>query len=149
MLSVRYKGNADTVTDLFAQRLNLGTFAPSFTLPLLKANKLKLLAVTGEKRLAQFPDLPLASEIDPALKEFSSNSVVWTAIVAPAGTPEEIRAKLERELGKVVADKAFVAQVERLGDQVAWRTGAQLRQRVESETAVWARVVKDADLTLK
>ncbi|MGB3289426.1 MAG: tripartite tricarboxylate transporter substrate binding protein [Burkholderiaceae bacterium] len=149
MLAVRYKGNSDTITDLFAERLNLGTFAPSFALPLLKANKVKPLAVTGEKRLAQLPDLPLASEIDPALKDFSVNSVVWTGIVAPVGVPEDIRARLEQELSRVVADDKFVAQVEKLGDQVQWRTGEQLRQRVESESAVWARVVKNTNLTLK
>ncbi len=149
MLPVRYKGNSETVTDIFAGRVDLGIFAPSFTLPLLESGRLKALAVTGTKRLTQLPDLPLAREADPALKHFSESAVVWTAIVAPTGLSESVRDKLEASLQSVVRDAEFIKQVQHLGDQVLWRTGAETKERAAHERDTWTRVVKDTGLTIK
>lgn len=149
MLAVRYKGNADTITDIFSGRVNLGIFAPSFTLPLMESGKLKPLAVTGTQRLEQLPDLPLAHETNPALKHFSESSVVWTALVAPAGLPDTIRDMLEDKLASVVGDPDFIAQVKKLGDQVQWRSGDDTKKRASAERDTWTRVVKDTGLTLQ
>lgn len=149
MLPVRYKGNADTVTDIFSGRVDLGVFAPSFSLALMESGKLKPLAVTGTQRLTQLPDLPLAHEVDPKLKHFSESAVVWTAVVAPAGLPEPIREKLEGLLESVVNDPAFIEQVNRLGDRVMWRTGPDTLKRATLERETWTRVVKDTGLTIQ
>lgn len=148
MLPVRYKGNADTVTDIFSGRVNLGIFAPSFTLPLLEAQKLKPLAVTGTNRLSQLPDLPLAHEVRPELEAFSRSATVWTAIAAPAGLPSDIRNRLEASLKEVVHDQGFIRQVKQLGDQVVWRTGEETREQARKEREVWTRVVKDTGLKI-
>ncbi len=149
MLPVRYKGNADTVSDLYAERLDLGTFAPSFSIPLIEAKKLKPLGVTGEKRLAKLPDVPLVSELDPALKNYSSAVLTWTAIVAPAGLPDDIKKKLEGELKNVVSEEHFIKQVENLGDTVAWKSSKQTEEQVGKEIGIWKKVVKDARLELQ
>ncbi|MCC2594859.1 tripartite tricarboxylate transporter substrate binding protein [Pusillimonas sp. MFBS29] len=148
MLPVRYKGNSETVPDIISKRVALGMFAPSFTLTLINDKKLRPLFVTGENRLKSLPDLPLASEVDPALKEFSASAVVWTAVVAPKGLPDDIRAKLESALKSVVDDESFVAKVEDLGDQVAWKTSADTRKRVEQDGQTWTRVVQSTELAL-
>lgn len=148
MLPVRYKGNSETVPDIISKRVALGMFAPSFTLTLINDKKLRPLFVTGENRLKELPDLPLASEVDPALQEFSSRAVVWTAIVAPKGLPDDIRVKLESALKSVVDDQSFVGKVQDLGDQVAWKTGPETRERVEQEVQTWTRVVQSTELAL-
>src|SRR5690606_13937366 len=149
MLPVRYKGNADTVTDIFAGRVDLGMFAPSFTLPLLESGKLKPLMVTGTQRITQLPDLPLAHEVDPALQHFSESAVVWTALVAPAGLPDDIRGQLQDRLEEVVHDPAFVKQVHQLGDHVVWRTGRATRARGAHERETRTRVVKATGRTIQ
>jgi len=137
MLPVRYKGNSDTVSDLFAERLNLGTFAPSFSVPLIEAGKVKPLAVTGVSRLKQLPDLPLISELNPDLKTFSENAMVWTALVAPANLPIEIKEKLQSVLKVVMSDERTIEKVEQQGDIVLWRNAADTRKKTTNEMKMW------------
>jgi tripartite-type tricarboxylate transporter receptor subunit TctC len=147
MLPIRYKGHSDTISDLISQRLNLGAFAPSFAGSLVQGKKLKPLAVTGTKRLANYPDVPLASEVDPNLKEFSSSAVVWTGIVVPASTPVAVQQRLESTLKNVVNDPGFVKKVDTIGDIVEWRSAKDARARAEHELGVWRQIVQDANLT--
>ena len=148
MLPVRYKGNSDTVSDLYAGRLDLGSFAPSFSIPLAQSGKVSLLAVTGSQRLAKYPDVPLVSEIDPALADFAEHAMVWTAIVAPAKTPASVQQRLEAELKQVVADAAFIRPVPNLGDTVRWRTAQDTRAQVSQEIAMWQDIAQQANLTV-
>lgn len=146
MLPVRYKGNSDTVSDLFAGRLNLGTFAPSFSVPLIEAGKFKPLAATGVTRIKQLPDLPLVSELNPALKEFSENAMVWTALVAPAGLPLDIEKKIQAAVKAVMSDPSMISKVEHQGDIVDWRSGSETKNRAVKEMDMWKRVAKSSNL---
>lgn len=94
------------------------------------------------------PELPLASEVDPKLKDFSSKAVVWTALVAPAGLPSEVQSKLETALEKVVNNPEFEQQVQKMGDRVDWQTGIQTQERVKQEADVWQRVAQEGGLSL-
>lgn len=148
MLPVRYKGNSDTVSDLYSGRLDLGSFAPSFAIPLAETGKVSLLGVTGTQRLANYPDVPLVSEIDPALAEFAKHAMVWTAIVAPAKIPAPVQQRLENALKQVVADPAFVQQVRDMGDTVRWRTAQETRAQVAQEISMWRNIAQEAKLTV-
>lgn len=146
MLPVRYKGNADTVSDLFAEHLNLGTFAPSFSIPLIEAGKVKPLAVTGLSRLKQLPDLPLVSELDSNLKEFSKHAMVWTALVAPANLPVDIQEKLQKALKDVMHDETVIEKVEQQGDIVLWKNAEDTKNKTEEEIQMWGSVAVKSNL---
>src|SRR3546814_15245604 len=98
--------------------------------------------------LAKYPDVPLVSEIDPALANFAEHAMVWTAIVAPAKTPAPLRQRLEAELKQVVADPAFVQQVHNLGDTVRWRSAQDTREQVSQEITMWPDLANQANLTV-
>lgn len=146
MLPVRYKGNADTVSDLFAERLNIGTFAPSFSMPLIDTGKIKPLAVTGVSRLKQLPNLPLISELNPELEEFSKHAMVWTALVTPANVPENIKKKLSTALKEVMADKDMIEKVEKQGDIVLWKDAEETLSKTKAEMQMWKGVAAKANL---
>src|SRR5690606_40487964 len=86
---IPYKGGAQALTDLIGGQVDATTNGMVATYPHVKSGKIRLLAVTSEKRLPQLPDVPTVGEMIPG---FVTGS--WQGILAPAGTPEPIVNKL-------------------------------------------------------
>ena len=97
---VPYKGATQAATDVAAGQIPVGFQGLGTVAALVRGNSLKLIGVTTPNRLPQFPDVPTVSE--SGLPGFFFNS--WFAILAPAGTPKEIIARLNAEVLKAVAD---------------------------------------------
>jgi tripartite-type tricarboxylate transporter receptor subunit TctC len=107
-------------------------------LPNIKAGKLRALAVTGSKRSQFLPDLPTIAEA--ALPGYET--AIWFGIVAPAGTPAEVVARLNGELAKAAASPEFRERLARNGFEVVSSTPEQMAESVRNETAKWGKVVK-------
>jgi tripartite-type tricarboxylate transporter receptor subunit TctC len=101
--------------------------------------QIKLIGVTTEKRLPQFPDVPTVSE--SGLPGFLFNS--WFAIVAPTGTPREIIARLNAEVQKAVGDAEVRRKLEELGFAVRASTAEELGAATRDQLAKYARVIKE------
>src|SRR5260370_4549546 len=97
---VPYKGATQAATDVAGGQIPVGFQGLGTVAALVRGGQLKLIGVPTEKRLAQFPDAPTVSE--SGLPGFRFNS--WFAILAPAGTPKNIVARLHAELLKAVGD---------------------------------------------
>jgi tripartite-type tricarboxylate transporter receptor subunit TctC len=110
LVHVPYRGGAPVLTDLIAGRVQ-AAFAPiSTSLPYIQAGKLRALAVTGAKRLEALPDTPALDEFLPGYEAYAANG-----IGAPAGTPAEIIATLNREISAGLADPTLKARLADLG----------------------------------
>lgn len=138
---VSYKASAQSVTDMTSGRLEMqfATVAPM--LSNIRAGKLTALAVTGKERVRVLPDVP--TMIEAGVPEYEA--FLWMAIVAPAGTPPGILARLNRELNTVLAGEAkdaLAAQGMQIETGPPERVIARIRQDIEK----WRDVVKTAGI---
>src|SRR5262249_39824068 len=112
---------------------------------LVKGGKLRLIAVTTPARLAQFPDVPTVSEA--SLPNFEFNS--WATIMAPAGTPKEIVAKLNAELLKALAAPEVRERLVAQGLTVRGSTPEELGAATRAQLARYAQLFKQAGIKLE
>jgi tripartite-type tricarboxylate transporter receptor subunit TctC len=110
VLHVAYKGATPSLTDLLAARVDFSIDSPSSHGPHVKGGKLRALAVTGSERLLAYPDVPTMAEAGFPGYEYRG----WIGLLAPAGTPPAIVARLNGELVKALHTPAarewFTAQ---------------------------------------
>jgi tripartite-type tricarboxylate transporter receptor subunit TctC len=99
LMHIPYKGNAPAIIDLIAGQVMIMFDQVSTSFPHIRAGKLRALGVTSKERSALFPDLPTIEEA--GLKGFQDST--FNGIVAPAGTPREIRERIRQEVVKAVA----------------------------------------------
>ncbi len=140
IVHIPYKGSAPAVTDLLGGQVQVMFDNVPNVLPQVKAGRLRALAQTSATRSAVAPDLPTVAEAGVAGYELT----VWFGLVAPAGTPREVIAKLNAEVLKILAmpdvRERFLAQgVEPLGS-----TPEQFAEHIKAQMAKWGKVVRDA-----
>ncbi len=142
MLHVPYKGETPSIADLVAGQVAL-MFSPSAGVtPFVKAGRLRLLATAGEKRSAAFPDTPTMIEAGfPGVI-----STGWGALLAPAGTPQDIIQKTQRDAARGILQPDVRERLAALGADPVGSTPEQLGAWLKSETEKWTRVVKGAGL---
>jgi tripartite-type tricarboxylate transporter receptor subunit TctC len=136
---VPYKGATQAATDIAAGQIPVGFQGLGTVAALVRGGQLKLIGVTTERRLPQFPDVPTVSE--SGLPGFFFNS--WFAILAPAGTPKHIVARLNAEVLKAVGDPEIRRKLEDLGFAVRGSSAEQLGAMTREQLAKYARVIKE------
>jgi tripartite-type tricarboxylate transporter receptor subunit TctC len=142
IVHVPYKGTAAALTDIMAGQVDITFENPSVTVPLVQAGKLKGLAVTGETRNPQVPDLP--TMIEAGLPDFTSTS--FTGLLAPAGTPREIVAQLNAALTEGLRAPETIEAFQKLG--VGMRPGSpdDFAAFIAREHRKWSDVAKAANI---
>jgi tripartite-type tricarboxylate transporter receptor subunit TctC len=138
MLHIPYKGSAPAVTDLLGGQVNMMFDNIPSSLPHIKAGKLRALAVTGSKRSLLLPDLPTIAEAGVP----GYDSYVWFGVVAPAGTPPEIVARLNAALAKAAVTPSFRDRLTEQGYDVLSSTPEQMASSIRGEIAKWGKIVK-------
>ncbi len=114
-------------------------------IPLVKAGKLRALAVTGAERSSELPDVPSMTEAGyPEI-----NIHLWSGFFVPAGTPAPIVAKLTTELGRALADPHVQEGLKKMAVTPGGPTGDAFKQRIETDIQTFGEVVKAAKLTFK
>lgn len=142
LLHVPYKGAAPAITDLLAGQVQMSFSSIPAVLPHLTSGRLKAIAVTTQKRVDAVPDLPTMTESGfPGLSAFG-----WYAFVGPAGMPEAIVEKLNRDINKVLSDAEVKAKLAPQGLEVWTMTPQELRRYMEEEIARWGGVVKASSI---
>ena len=136
---VPYKGATQAATDVASGQIPVGFQGLGTVAALVRGGQLRLIGVTTEKRLPQFPDVPTVSE--SGLPGFFFNS--WFAILAPAGTPKDIIARLNAEVLKAVGDPEVRHKLEDLGFSVRGTSPAELGVLTREQLAKYARVIKE------
>ncbi|MGB7037906.1 MAG: tripartite tricarboxylate transporter substrate binding protein [Xanthobacteraceae bacterium] len=120
--------------------ISFGALAPA--LPLIKSGQLRALAVTGKERAPSLPDVPTMAEA--GFPEVVGST--WTAVVAPAGTPKDIIAKLHDLIVKGLAQPDVKAKLASMAYVGIGNSPEECTQFFKDETATWGKVIKDAGL---
>ena len=139
---VPYKGSGPAMTDLVGgQVLTMCETVPA-SLQLIKAGKLRALAVTTPQRISMLPEVPTASEAGVPGIEVSS----LFGVMAPAGTPRPIVERLNAEIQKVLATPEAQAQLLEQGAYAVKTSPDEAVARVKLEVGTWAKVIRDANI---
>ena len=138
MVHVPYKGTGPALQDLLGGQVDLtfGT-APPF-MPHIASGKLRVLAVTGKERLPSLPDVPTTAEAGYSKVDATS----WFAVFVPAAVPKPVVDKLTADIRTVVQSAAFKQKALEQGATADYQTPAQLGDKVKTDLANWAQVVK-------
>jgi len=139
---VPYKGEAPAYTDLIAGQTQLMVGNIAAAAALLGPDRLRALAVTGKQRSQLLPDVPTVAE--SGLPGFENTG--WFGLYAPAGTPPEIVAKIQKDTATALADTQIKARLHVLGMEPVGSTSDQLARQMEVESVRWAQVVKNRKL---
>ena len=140
MTHVPYKGSAPALQDLVGGQVQLmfDNLPPS--LPQIKAGKLRALGVTSATRAPALPATPTIAEA--GLPGFESSS--WFGLLAPAGTPPAIVAKINAEVDKWLASPEAKEKLSAIGANIAGGSPEDFARHIQAETAKWAKVVKES-----
>ena len=140
MNHVPYKGSTPALTDLIGGQVQvmIGNLPPM--LPHVKGGKLRALAVTTLKRYPGLPDVPTVAESGLAGFE----TVAWFGLFAPAGTPKEIVARLNREVNAIVSQPEVRERLLGLGMEPALGTPEEYTARQAADIAKWKKVVAES-----
>ncbi|NML43870.1 tripartite tricarboxylate transporter substrate binding protein [Ramlibacter sp. G-1-2-2] len=147
LLHIPYKGTAPSVQDLLGGQLQvLFTGVPAL-LPQIRAGKMRALAVSSPKRLAVLPDVPTVAESGvPGTQGFEADQ--WYGLVAPAGTPPEIVARLNQEVNKALALADVRTRLAAEGAEPTPATPQAFGQLIAREIPRWDKVAKAAHIHL-
>ena len=142
MTHVPYKGTTQILPDLLDGRIDMALDSAPAYLPHLKAGRVRALAVASPRRSALMPELPTMAEAGvPGVV-----SQTDYAMYAPAGTPRDVIALLNREVNAVVQMEDFRARMAALGIEVAGGTPDSLQAEYADELTKWGKVIRDAKL---
>jgi|SRR5262245_13757423 len=141
---VPYRGMPPVLPDLITGRVSMAFPNISVVLQLVRDGKVRALAVTSPRRAAATPDVP--TMIEAGFPGFDASA--WFGLMAPAGTPPVIIDKLHRETARVLAAADVRQRLDELGMEVIAGTPAEFAAVITSETAQWAKVIKDAGIKI-
>lgn len=145
MVHVPYKGNAEAITDLLGGQISIVFTGVPPVVPLMQAGKIKLLATTGDKRIAAMPTLPTLAEAGYP----GAAMGIWYGVAVPAATPRDVIARLNKELVRIMAPPDMRERFLQLGADATSSTPEQFTTLVRDELAKWSKVIKAAKINLE
>jgi tripartite-type tricarboxylate transporter receptor subunit TctC len=140
-VQIPYKGSAPGTTDLLAGNVQFMFNALPSMLQHIRAGKIRALGVSGPKRSAELPEVPPIKEAVPGYEV-----TTWYSFVAPAGTPKAVIDKLNKEISAIVESPEMKKKLQDQGVDADAMTPEELGTLFKTETAKWAKVIKDSKI---
>jgi tripartite-type tricarboxylate transporter receptor subunit TctC len=145
LTAVPYKGDAQAMTDAIAGQVSLTLPTVVAAMPHIKSGRLRPLAVTTKTRVASLPEVPTMQEAGvPGYESFS-----WGGIMAPAGTPPAVIAKLHAEFARILRLPDIQERMEGLGATVVATGPAEFSAFLQAEIRKWDGVAKRAAIRIE
>ncbi len=138
---VPYKTNPSP--DVMSGVVSLSVEASTTAIPLIKTGKVKALGISGAQRIPALPDVPTMTEFDASMDVNGAIGSSWHGIFAPTGTPNEITARLNTEIVKIVKLPEIQARLIELGLTPTGTSAAALDAVANSDYAFWNKVIND------
>jgi tripartite-type tricarboxylate transporter receptor subunit TctC len=138
IVHIPYKGSAPALNDLMAGQVSVMWDNLPASMPFIKANRLRAIAITTAKRYPGLPDLPTIAESGVPGYEASA----WFGVVAPAGTPREVVTRLNTEINRAINLADMKERFAQQGATPAPGTPEDFAAWIRSEIAKWGKVVK-------
>jgi tripartite-type tricarboxylate transporter receptor subunit TctC len=143
LVHVPYQGVGPAVKDLLGGRINVMVAQVPSALPHIKAGKLRALGVASAAPLAALPEVPTIASAAP-LPGFEA--VSWYALMAPAGTPKEVVAKIHADVAKTLQMPDVRERLAGMGAEPSGESPAELAARIKAEYDRWGEVVRKANI---
>jgi tripartite-type tricarboxylate transporter receptor subunit TctC len=144
LLHVPYKGAGPALQDVIAGRVDVLFDQVTSSLAFIEQGKVQALGVSSSERWKALPAVPTFSEA--GLKELVLSN--FTGLVAPAGTPPEVIAVLQRAATQALQDEAVLKSFGTMGVETAASTPAQFSQLIREDLQRWAKVIRDKNIKL-
>jgi tripartite-type tricarboxylate transporter receptor subunit TctC len=145
MVHVPYRGDAPVAADVVSGTLGVSFIASNVSIPLIKAGKLKPLAVPSRKRLAVLPDVPTMAEA--GYPDFDLQP--WTGLFGPAGLDKGIEAKLSAAMKEILGEREVAERLAGLSMTPAYTTPAELADKVRKSIELWKGVAAKAKVVVE
>lgn len=142
MIHAPYKGTAPALTDLMGGQIQVMFDAPSSMLAHVKAGKIRALALASEKRTPFAPDIPTV--IEGGVPGYTYGT--WAMVLAPAGTPKEIVARVSSEIAKAMRTQETREKFATLGVEPVGNTPEEAAEFLKAEIAKSGRIVREANV---
>ena len=139
---VNYKGSGPVITGLLGGEIQVGILDSAAVMSQVKAGKLRALAVTTGTRSSAFPDVPTVAESGVS----GYDVPIWTALLAPKGTPEAVLSRLRTAVREILAEKDTVERMQALGMDPGNTDSQALSRRITTDIARWSSVAKAANI---
>ena len=143
MTHVPYKGGGPLVQAMLGNQVDIAFVSTPLILPHIRSGKVKPIAVGGAKRMAQLPDVPTVSETFPGLELVS-----WFGILAPAGTPKEVTARVHREITRALAVPEVNQRLVDAGFEVVGSSPEAFLAFVRGESDKLGKVIRDNNVAV-
>lgn len=144
LLHIPYKGSGPAVTDMLGGQVDLMFDSITSARPHIQSGKLKALGVTSARRSSALPDVPTIAEAGVPGYEVSP----WFAVFAPAGTPADIIAKLNKALVTAMRQPEILKKLESVGAEPIGSTPKALAEHLDKELVRWGALIKERDIRL-
>ncbi|CAN7723342.1 tripartite tricarboxylate transporter substrate binding protein [Variovorax paradoxus] len=145
ILHVPYRGGGPAIADLLAGHVQLSFMTVLEASGHIKAGKLRALAVTGDKRVPAFPEVPtLAESVAPGF-----NAISWIGLLAPAGTPSEVVEKIAADLRAVLADESVKARFMGLGGVPRATSPQEFARLIDDDKRRYAQIIRSRKITIE
>lgn len=143
---VPYKGVAQAVPDVISGRVDFLIVAPTSLAALIKSGALRALAITSGSRSPKFPDVPTFKELGYPEAAFE----IWLGILAPAGLPKPVRARLGEAMEAVRSDPDLVKRIDSLGQVISdVRTPEQFEAFARADEDRARKLIRDAKIVME
>jgi len=145
ILHVPYRGGGPAIADLLAGHVQLSFMTVLEASGHIKAGKLRALAVTGDKRVPAFPDVPTLAE--GAAPGF--NAISWIGLLAPAGTPQDAVDRIAADVRAVLADESVKARFIGLGGVPRATTPQEFARLIADDRSRYAQIIRSRKITIE
>ena len=145
MVHVPYKSQSEIVSDLISGRIEAMIEFGAVAVPLIKAGKLRALAIAGPARKPDLPEVPTAAQAGARGVEVMG----WTGYLAPAGTPPEIIEKLNREIRAAILAADYSSWVASLGSEVVGGPPQAFAQIIRADLATWNALIRESGVHIE
>jgi len=142
MEPVLYKGGGPAMADVLAGHVPCYFGNLNELIPHASGGRIRLFAVSGDKRAPQLPQVPTVAEQGYA----GFRTVTWNGYAAPANTPREVVERIAREIGAACKDAEFVERLSKIGVDPLCSTPAEFSRAVREDLAVWKEAVQAAGM---
>jgi len=141
-LHVPYKGGAPAISDLLGGQTDASFQNINAVISHIKSDKMRALAVTGDKRAALLPNVPTMAEA--GVRAYSLTN--WFGLLAPAGTPKDVVTKVHSDVVKVLSDPELRKKIAEMGADVVGNSPEEFGAWMRAESAQWAEIIKSANI---
>ena len=144
LLQVPYKGASPAITDVMGGQVDVYIGTLTSLVPLMKSGRLTGVAVTTAKRSVDFPDIPTLDESGAKGMDFN----IWMGMFAPAGTPPNVIALLNKETNRVLQSPDLIEKFKAGGVSAGGGTSESFAEFVKADYAKWGALVKASGIKL-